>query len=323
MHVFKKTFFLGIILGALCAPLAAQSSQPMYIYVPNGSGLTGNVGGIFSAFKVDPATGALSVVPGSPFQAGEGVGGIAVDPAGRYVYVSSIINGSTGALYVFSVDPTTGSLTPISGAPFPGAGGAIAIDPTGRFLYAGEYSYDLEVFSIDPVSGVPTSIAGSPFVFPGSEDYSDSIPIVIDPSGNFVYFQSSITSLINASINFETGAPTEVGVDPIPLPVGSDTAWVAMDPLDRFVALNGTEILAVSPTNNLLIPPPGATGTSGTSAFDPSGRFLYAEVDYCPDPVVLGCGPTAFSRLTRLPERSRLLQGQISEQGGFRCRSLI
>ena len=265
----------------------------MYLYVPNEGGLLGNAGGIFSAFKVDPATGALSVVPGSPFQAGEAVSDVAVDPAGRYVYVSSIINGSTGILYVFSVDPTTGSLTPLSGAPFPGAGGPIAIDPTGRFLYAGVYSYDLQVFSIDPVSGVPTPIAGSPFVFPGSEDYSNSAPFVIDPSGNFVYFQSSSISLINASINFETGVPTEVGVDPIPTLDGSTTAWVAMDPLDRFVALNGTEILTVSPTNNLLIPPPGATPTFGPSAFDPSGRFLYAQ-EYCPNPTALPCGPTAL-----------------------------
>ncbi len=115
-----RIFLLWIILAALCAPLAAQSSQPMYIYVPNGQ--SGNSVGIFSAFKVDPATGALSVVPGSPFQAGGNVGAVAVDPAGRFVYVSSYnYSNPANSLWVFSVDQTTGRLPRCSTRHFPAA----------------------------------------------------------------------------------------------------------------------------------------------------------------------------------------------------------
>lgn len=177
MRVSVRIFLLGIILAAVCAPLAAQSSQPMYIYVSNGNG-SGALG-IFSVFKVDPATGALSVVPGSPFQAGGIVLGIAVDPAGRFVYVSSNTSGSANGLWVFSVDQTSGSLTPLLDAPFPGAGGAIALDPTGRFLFAqsGTANHLLSVYSIDPVTGVPTAIAGSPFAA------QTASPIAVDPGG--------------------------------------------------------------------------------------------------------------------------------------------
>lgn len=215
MRVFMRIFFLGMTLAAMCAPLAAQSSQPMYLYVPNNS--TGNPPvGIVSAFKVNPTTGALSVVPGSPFQAGTAASTVAVDPAGRFVYVSSAVGGPENNLWVFSVDQTSGLLTPLSGAPFSGGGSPIAIDPTGRFLYA-QGQGGLCVYSIDPVSGVPTAISGSPF------SVTTASPLAFDPSGNFVYFLNGDFWYTDA-INFETGAPTPIDGIAVSVP-GLDHLW--------------------------------------------------------------------------------------------------
>ncbi|HTC63482.1 MAG TPA: beta-propeller fold lactonase family protein [Candidatus Saccharimonadales bacterium] len=274
MRILIKAFLIGIILATVCMPLAAQSNQPLYIYVPNGS--VGGNGGIFSAFKADPTTGALSVVPGSPFQAGGGVGGVAVDPAGRFVYVSSITNdGSKNWLWVFSVDQTTGSLTPLLNSPFPGGGGAIAMDPTGRFLYADDMNpsnsgFALQVYSIDPVSGVPTQLSGSPF--PGA---TPSI-LTVDPSGNFLYFQSPQSNqyMTTESIDFETGVPTIVDYTVIITSGDPGTPWVAVDPLDRFIATNGTQIFRMNPIYGYPTNPALPAAASGTSVFDPSGRFL-------------------------------------------------
>ncbi len=42
-----------------------------------------------SAYAVDPASGALTPIAGSPFAAGNGPDSIAVDPTGRFAYVSN------------------------------------------------------------------------------------------------------------------------------------------------------------------------------------------------------------------------------------------
>ncbi|MGH9678646.1 MAG: lactonase family protein, partial [Candidatus Acidiferrales bacterium] len=257
----------------------------MYIYVPNGS-TSGGVG-IISAFKVDPTTGALTPVPGSPFQAGSFVSALVADPAGRFVYVSGNQSYVSG-LWVFSVDPVTGSLTPVYGSPFPGPGHGLAIDPTGRFLYADNpntpNSKALEAYSIDPVSGVPTPILGSPFSAPAA------FPLVTDAEGNsFYYFVSSQGGLSTDSIDFETGTPTNVTItsysenyNVIP--------WFAVDPLDRFVAVNGTSIFEIDAANGRLFAPGPVVQNSGVSVFDASGRFLYAYVAECST----SCGPSAF-----------------------------
>jgi hypothetical protein len=143
----------------------------------------------------------------------------------------------------------------------------------------------LSVYSIDPVSGVPTQISGSPF------EAASASPLAIDPSGNFVYFQDSPLWVTDA-INFETGVPTGISAASVGVPVGTNILWIAIDPLDRFAALNGNEILSIDPVTGSLIGPQPQNPTSGTSVFDPSGRFLYAQVNYCP--LGTACGPAAY-----------------------------
>ncbi|HSA93206.1 MAG TPA: beta-propeller fold lactonase family protein [Terriglobales bacterium] len=76
----------------------------------------------FSVLSVNPATGALEVVPGSPFKVGTepsflsgvGVAG-SIDPAGNFLYATNHGNGVLG----YRIEATTGSLTPLAGSPFP------------------------------------------------------------------------------------------------------------------------------------------------------------------------------------------------------------
>jgi 6-phosphogluconolactonase len=42
-----------------------------------------------AVFAIDPATGSLSAVAGSPFGAGAGAISIAIDPAGTFAYVAN------------------------------------------------------------------------------------------------------------------------------------------------------------------------------------------------------------------------------------------
>jgi hypothetical protein len=76
----------------------------------------GDTGGnSLSAYTIDSA-GGLTPVTGTPIPLGTNAqpSSIAVDPAGKFVYLSIAPQEVAG----FAVDPSTGALTPISGSPF-------------------------------------------------------------------------------------------------------------------------------------------------------------------------------------------------------------
>jgi len=143
-----------------------------------------NVDGLtISGFSVDPATGKLTPVPGSPFTtSASGCCGtlfIDVDPNSRFLYVP---NRDAASVSVFGID-STGKLTQIAGSPFPTGGSdvfAVILHPNGNFLYAADRSNDtVTVFSIGS-DGHLTSL--------GSVDTSGSArQMFIDPQGRFLY----------------------------------------------------------------------------------------------------------------------------------------
>ncbi len=89
---------------------------PGFVYVANrGSVLTGSI----SAFSVDPNTGSLTLVPGSPFPAGANPTAVTADPTGKFLYEVNDKNGATtNDLFAFTINPSTGVLTPVPGSPF-------------------------------------------------------------------------------------------------------------------------------------------------------------------------------------------------------------
>ena len=60
------------------------------------------------AYSINPATGALALVAGSPFNVQLGLGDAAVDPSGKFLV--------TALESTFSIDQTTGALTPVQPA---------------------------------------------------------------------------------------------------------------------------------------------------------------------------------------------------------------
>ena len=72
------------------------------------------------AFVVNPTTGALTAVPGSPFATnGTGSCELGLDAAGQYLFVS---NQASNDVSVFAVN-ANGSLTLVAGSPFPAGTG--------------------------------------------------------------------------------------------------------------------------------------------------------------------------------------------------------
>jgi len=127
-------------------------------------------GGVF-AFAINPATGALTSVPGSPFLIGSPTqpvqtGQILVDFLGLFVYVTL---PETGQVAGFSINTTTGGLTPIPGSPFAAGSGAFAMVATNNeLLYvANPGGNSISGYSINQTTGALTPAASSPFTAAG------------------------------------------------------------------------------------------------------------------------------------------------------------
>jgi 6-phosphogluconolactonase (cycloisomerase 2 family) len=184
-------------------------------YASNGPGYLSN--GNISAnetvweFKIDPTSGAPSLVPGSNVKAVCGdPGPVTIDPSGRYAYFVASVSGPPNyRLFAFMIDATTGALTAISGTPMsspvlsPGNNGAlVAVDPAGKFAYVIDgNSNSIWAFTIDPASGALTAVPGSPLVSPGPTG------ITIEPHGKFAYVTEPNGIEVYA-INPSTGALT-------------------------------------------------------------------------------------------------------------------
>ncbi|MET0794281.1 MAG: beta-propeller fold lactonase family protein [Polyangiaceae bacterium] len=178
-----------------------------FLYVSNafGGGITG--------FTIAPTTGALTVIPGSPFGAvglpgGHNVfgGAIAIKPSGDFLYSVG------GALNAFAI-AADGKLDLVAGSPFtldvqsdPDASN-LAIDPQGAYLYTTHFlgNNHIHGFKIDPGNGSLAAVPSSPIT--GTAPYS----VAVDPSGRFLYVGVDDANGLDAyTIQRSTGAPTRV-----------------------------------------------------------------------------------------------------------------
>jgi 6-phosphogluconolactonase len=204
-----RTFFRAILLGvfffvSLTARLYAQGN---FIYVNNGGEFnTHSVSGYAVA-----ANGALSEIAGSPFlTGGSGIGiGITKDnmviaAVGNFLYVP---NGNSATITVFSINPQTGSLTPVPGSPFSlGIQLALitlAVTSDNHFLYAAQAGHgDIAAFSI-AANGALTPVPGSPF-------RTSDTRIAVSPDGKFLFAVLLGTNLVDVYRIGADGALTPV-----------------------------------------------------------------------------------------------------------------
>jgi len=142
-----------------------------------------------------------------------------VAPSGNFVYVT---NHGTSTISVYSVNSTSGALTPVSGSPFsippPSECNAepygAAIGPSGQFLYVADYGCSsISIFYLNAATGVPAQISSSP-IFINTDDLdcaAEPNDATIDPTGRFFYVADQGCGLISAySIDSSSGTLTEV-----------------------------------------------------------------------------------------------------------------
>lgn len=124
-------------------------ARGQFVLVPNLAG------GTISVFRINPISGLLTEVSGSPFFAGYNPRSIALHPNGRFVYA---IRGRDGVVAVLALNPDTGKLTQVPGSPFEvgGEGPAeIVFSDQGRRAYVINWdSNDVAQLDVNTETGV-------------------------------------------------------------------------------------------------------------------------------------------------------------------------
>lgn len=110
----------GALAEVAGSPVPGGGSDPSAIDVaidPRGQYLYAvtTSAGLLRGYAVDPDTGALVEIPGSPFAAGPFPYSVGVDPSGRFVYVG---NDDAAEVSGFSIDRATRTLSPLAQGPF-------------------------------------------------------------------------------------------------------------------------------------------------------------------------------------------------------------
>jgi 6-phosphogluconolactonase (cycloisomerase 2 family) len=204
-----------LVLFGFALLAASVHAQSTFVYT-NNNGIPNTVTG----FSVGPG-GTLIMVPDSPMlTGGNGTGGnyasntATVTIRKKILYVS---NDGTDNISGFSINTTTGALTPVPGSPFATGGSgsifgiSLAVTPNGKFVYAGNGgSLNISAFSVGS-NGALTPITGSPF-FIG--DLPDGIKV--SPNGKFLGVALPVTDSVAMFRIGSNGALASVPDSPFP-----------------------------------------------------------------------------------------------------------
>src|SRR5208282_848088 len=160
-----------------------------------------------SMFTVNSTTGALTSI--GTIAAGAGPDSVAVDPAGKFAYVT---NFGSNDVSMYTIDATTGALASIgTGTIAAGTSpDSVAVDPAGKFAYVTNFnSNDVSMYTIDATTGTLASIGS---IAAGTSPFS----VAVDPAGKFAYVanwtgSNSDGSVSMYTIDATTGALTSTG----------------------------------------------------------------------------------------------------------------
>jgi 6-phosphogluconolactonase len=252
-----------------------------YVYVANDG--SANV----SAFAINASNGTLTQVKGSPFAAGPEPWGIAVDPIGKFAYVTNVTDGTSrnasGSVSAYAINARSGALRQVKGSPFTSGGiepWEMTIGPFGRLAYVTNFDSDnVSVYHINRSSGVLTQVQGSPF---GTG--TDPAGAAVALTGRFAYVANGGGESVSAyHINPSSGVLTQVQGSPFA--AGSYPWGVTVDPSDKFAYVtnydsNNVSGYAIDAKSGALTQVQGSPFATGSGPFgvaiDPAGPFLYA-----------------------------------------------
>jgi 6-phosphogluconolactonase (cycloisomerase 2 family) len=162
-QVAGSPFYSGRGASALAVDNSGQ-----FLYVANTSAINSNTNviGNISAFNINPSTGVLAPISGSPFAPpiGSGPQTLVVVPNSQLLFATT--PGSSYSIWCFTINSLTGQLTVVNDSPFSQtAGGLFAlVDTNGSYFYIGDaQSKGIAAYTFDSNTGQPTEVLNSPF----------------------------------------------------------------------------------------------------------------------------------------------------------------
>ena len=251
-------------------PSGAVIVGKKFMYVPSSNGQ-------LFGFSIDPATGSLTSVLGSPLTVAGG-DSIAANPAGNMIFVG---DQAGQQISVFSIN-TDGSLAPV-GTPFATSGvspAVMATDGLGKFLYATAGTGQIAAFSIG--TGGLTAVASSPFTT------SNLSTIVGEKSGTYLLGVTGSDGFIHVlgigaggAIGPEvSGSPFATTNIPVNLTVHPNGAWLYAFNVDSTGALRPIEGFQLSSVGSGTLPKltgsPFSNLQANSGPIDQSGQFMFA-----------------------------------------------
>lgn len=267
--------------------------------------------GTIAVYAINASTGALKLVPGSAVSTGSSVVSFQIIPGSSFAWAlnfGNITQVDNGAIYDYTVNASTGLLTPAAGNPFFALNGtaqtppacpagvnglgltaAVTFPPRGAFGYASNAAVGSATnsgvwsFTFDPVSGAPTGLGSSA---PGA---CSSSPVTVDPSGQFAYFGGYASTALDApglyafTIDAMSGALAPVVGSPVMIGSPPNTV-VTIDATGQFAyAPQGGLIYAfkINPASGALTPIAGSPfmvpASTSAMAIEPTGGFAYVS----------------------------------------------
>ena len=330
--LFPKRAFVGILLVCLVAlfssrPLTPQS-PPQFVYTADESTH------MISAFVLNPATGALTPVAGSPFNERLDPYALAVDPAGKFLFVA---NNSTSDVSVFAINQTSGALTEAPNSPYAGGMGfnptVLTTDVSGKFLFVGNTYFhnvggssgEVDVYSIDPVTGVltpsPNSLTTSPAFGP-----STPVGIFAHPGGKWLYVMG-----LTLPDQPESDVVEQYAIDPTTGELGGGVIYngpeqarsLGATPTGAFLYVGGGknvggfDTVAVSPVDgslSLVATLSLQPDFPNSITVDPSAKYLFSTAGtYSIDPMTSTLTPTQNNSNLRTSDPDPWVADRIGE----------
>ncbi len=223
-----------------------------FAYAADGGAFpAGSFGGdsSVSMYTINSTTGALRSI--GMIAAGAGPASVAVDPAGKFAYVT---NFDSNNVSMYAIDATTGALASI-GTIAAGPGPvSVAVDPAGKFAYVANWTYDTQgsvsMYTIDATTGALTFIGS---IAAGTSAFS----VAVDPAGKFAYVANwtgndTEGSVSMYTIDATTGVLTPTGT----IATGLSPISIVIHPSGKFAYVTNSGSNSVS-----MYSIDGATGT--------------------------------------------------------------
>jgi 6-phosphogluconolactonase (cycloisomerase 2 family) len=210
---------------------------------------------------------------------------------GKFAYTA---NYSDGTINGWTINPTNGQLSVISGTPLVDGTNpaAVSLSPNGKFAFSAANSgQKIYAFTIDQSTGVLKAVAGSPFSNPAFVQGHPYPDIAVDPQSKFLYLASFYDyAVVGFAIDQTTGALTAIPGGPFPAGVGAG-AIPAFSPDGKFLyVMNQNAPVGATPGNSVsgysIDPTSGALRSIGSFpagpnptwiSFRPDGRFAYVS----------------------------------------------